>query len=78
MKITGHKNRSVFDRYDIVDVEGVQQAMKRVERAALPTVSTTRRQLKGKKLVPHGRSSVGVSGLHLVGYRSGSSSVAER
>jgi integrase len=48
MKITGHKNRSVFDRYDIVDVEDVQQAMKRVEQAALPTVHTTRRLLKIK------------------------------
>jgi len=55
MKITGHKNRSVFDRYDIVDVEDVQQAMNRVEQAALPTVNTTRRVLKGKKLVSNGR-----------------------
>jgi len=43
MKITGQKNRGVFDRYDIVDAEDVQQAMKRGEQAALPTVNTTRR-----------------------------------
>jgi integrase len=61
MKITGHKNRSVFDRYDIVDVEDVREAMKLVEQAALPTVETTRRLLKGKKLVSNGRTSVGVS-----------------
>jgi hypothetical protein len=61
MKITGHKNRSGFDRYDIVDVEDVQQAMKRVEQAALPTVNTTRRLLNGKKLVSNGGRSVGIS-----------------
>lgn len=48
MKITGHKDRSVFDRYDIVDVEDVQEAMKRVEQAALPVVKTTRRLLGEK------------------------------
>jgi integrase len=58
MKITGHKDRKVFERYNIVDVEDVREAMKRVEQAALPTVKTTRRLLKGK-LVPNGGSLVG-------------------
>jgi len=48
MKITGHKDRSVFDRYDIVDEQDVREAMKRVEQAALPVVKTTRRLLRGK------------------------------
>jgi integrase len=51
MKITGHKDRSVFDRYDIVDVEDVQEAMKRVEHAALPVLKTTRRLLSEKASV---------------------------
>lgn len=48
MKISGHKNQSVFQRYDIVDIEDVQHAMKRVEQAAAHTVKTTRRLLSGK------------------------------
>ncbi len=32
MSISGHKTRSVFDRYHIVDSEDVIQAMKRVEK----------------------------------------------
>ena len=32
MSISGHKTRSVFDRYHIVDTEDVVEAMKRVQR----------------------------------------------
>jgi integrase len=31
MKITGHKTRSVFDRYNITDINNVKQAAKRQE-----------------------------------------------
>lgn len=48
MKISGHRSRSVFERYNIVDVEDVRQAMKRVEQSALSTAKTTRRLLSGK------------------------------
>jgi integrase len=48
MAITGHKDRSVFERYNIVDTEDVQDAIRRLERSAAPTVGTTRRLLNGK------------------------------
>jgi hypothetical protein len=31
MKISGHKTRDTFDRYDIVDTEDVPAAMRRVQ-----------------------------------------------
>ena len=34
MAITGHKTRTVFDRYHIVDTTDVQRAMRRVEENA--------------------------------------------
>ena len=50
MKISGHRDASVFQRYNIVDVEQTTDAMQRVQRLvpvrvsrALPVRSTRRR-----------------------------------
>jgi len=34
MRISGHKTRSVFDRYDIVDQADVNEAVHKLEEAA--------------------------------------------
>jgi hypothetical protein len=34
MKISGHKTRSIFDRYDIVDTKRKKDAMKKIEAFA--------------------------------------------
>jgi integrase len=61
MKITGHKDRGVFERYNIVDVEDVQEAMKTLEKSALSTVKTTQKLLEEKASdSKNGRSLVGV------------------
>lgn len=48
MKITGHRDRSVFERYNIVDTEDVQNAIRQLEQSAAPTVDVTRKLLSGK------------------------------
>jgi len=35
MKITGHKTRAVFDRYHIVSMEDVSDAMRKLETASI-------------------------------------------
>ena len=42
MAITGHKTRDVFERYNIVSAEDLEEAAKRIaERTASPTMTKT-------------------------------------
>lgn len=49
MSISGHKTRSVFDRYHIVDAKDVTQAMKRVENLAVSNSENSVKMLPQKK-----------------------------
>lgn len=40
MKISGHRTRSIFDRYDIIDQRDISNAMDRIE-AARGKIDTT-------------------------------------
>jgi integrase len=55
MQISGHKTRSVFDRYHIVSVGGVTAAMQRVESATIHAGNPAKILTDSAKLVHKGR-----------------------